>query len=145
MPITDGYLVVQGSQPGDLVLGQRTMRGDEPVTVALQVTTTECERPLHVGACEILAQDPLPMTEEIGEELIEVGIRSDDLGSGHRPRIGGTLDVARRGFSSHPPPRYGTVPIAELKGEISPSRTAQGSPSYGTTLTWAPGTGLGES
>jgi hypothetical protein len=72
---------------GDLVLSQRSVGRDEPVAVAVLVATAERERSLEVGAGEILAEDPLPVPEQLCDELIEVGIRSYRLGDGHSQRV----------------------------------------------------------
>jgi len=75
MPVTGGDLVMELPQLGDLRLGQRATSRDEPVTVALLVATPEREGALNVGADEILVQDPLPVPEQLCEELIQVGVR----------------------------------------------------------------------
>ncbi len=71
----------------DLRLGQRATGRDEPVAVALLVPTAQRERSLDVGANKILAENPLPMSEQLCEELIEIGVRGDDVGRGHEPRV----------------------------------------------------------
>jgi hypothetical protein len=60
-------------------MGTRAGRHQE-VAVALLVAGAEGERPLHVGADEVVAEDPPPLTEELVEELVEVEVRRHGLG-----------------------------------------------------------------
>ena len=64
------------------------MRRDEPIAVALLISAAERERSLNVGAGEIIAENPLPVSEQLHEELIEVGVRSDCIGRGHYESVG---------------------------------------------------------
>ncbi len=93
MPLAGGNLGMQLPQLGDLRFGQRATGRDEPVAVAVLVAAAEGERSLDVGANKILAEDSLPVFEQLCEELVEVDVRGDDIGWGHRPGVGrGVID-----------------------------------------------------
>ena len=78
------------AEGGHLLVGQRPVRGHDPVAVAVLVPGPECERALDPSARQVLAEDAPPVAQELVEELVEVGVR--------RPRHGVTVggDMLRR-------------------------------------------------
>src|SRR3712207_2794239 len=94
MPLTGWEFVVQLSKLCDLKFAQRATGGHEPVAVTVPIASSERERPLYVGPGQIVAENPAPLAEQLCEELIEVGIRRDDVGRSH------TVEGRRRLISS---------------------------------------------
>ncbi len=79
-------LVVQLAERGDLVVRHGSVRGHDPVAVALLVPGAQRERALQPGAGEVVAEDVPPLVEQLGEQLVEIGVR--------RPRHGLTVGGA---------------------------------------------------
>ena len=75
MVVTGGDLVVHLAEGGDLAVGQRAVRRHQPVAVAVEVAGAERERALQVGARKVVAEDPAPVVEQLGEQVVEVGVR----------------------------------------------------------------------
>ena len=71
-----------------LLLGRGSLvRGHDEVAVALHVAGAEREGALHVGAHQVVAEDPPPVADQLVEQLVEVGVRRD----GHPVTVGGAM------------------------------------------------------
>ncbi len=62
------------------------------------VPAAQRERSLNVGAHKILTENPTPLPEQLGEDLIEIGVRGDDGGYGHEPTVRGDVVDPRPTF-----------------------------------------------
>jgi hypothetical protein len=47
------------------------------------ISAAEREGPLEVGADESVAENPLPVADQLDEKFIEICVRSDRVGRGH--------------------------------------------------------------
>ena len=87
VPLASGDLVVQRAQRLLLLSRGPVVHGHDEVAVALLVAGAECERALHVGAHEVVAEDPPPVADQLVEQLVEVCVRRD----GHPVTVGGAM------------------------------------------------------
>ena len=140
VPFAGGDLVMEVTQPGDLRLGQGAVGRDEPVAVAFLVATAERERALDVRADEILSENSLPVSEQLCEELVEVGVWRDDVGRSHRAEDRADIIDARINNPTQQPTeslaatlrsaRDGIVPAARVASTRADGQRTGNRPTY---------------
>ena len=93
--------------------GRRTLvRGHEEVAVAVLVAGAEREGTLDIGADQVVAEDPLPLADQLVEQRVERGVRRR-----RSPGDGRRCDA--RDVSHLPLPRDLEAPVGALVPELA--------------------------